>query len=62
MTPRWERTRRLADPRAMVTVDGVFTIFWLSAFASQASYNTAGKCGDVCGLSKAIVALGVFVT
>ncbi|TQN63896.1 hypothetical protein CSHISOI_11527 [Colletotrichum shisoi] len=62
MAPRWPRTRKLANPYAMVIVDGVFTIFWLSAFASQAAYNTANQCGDACKLSKAIVGLGVFVT
>ncbi|KAF9881209.1 chaperone-binding protein [Colletotrichum karsti] len=62
MAPRWPRTRKLANPYAMVAVDGVFTIFWLSAFASQAAYNTANQCGDGCTLSKVIVGLGVFVT
>ncbi|KAF5523741.1 hypothetical protein CGCA056_v004740 [Colletotrichum aenigma] len=62
MAPRWPRTRKLANPYAMVIVDAVFTIIWLSAFASQAAYNTANQCGDACNLSKAIVGLGVFVT
>jgi hypothetical protein len=46
----------------MLVVDLAFTIIWLSAFATQADYNTQGKCGKVCNLSKAIVGLGVFVT
>lgn len=46
----------------MLAVDAVFTIIWLSAFATQAAYNTSGLCGQACSLSKAIVALGVFVT
>ncbi|GKT49178.1 uncharacterized protein ColSpa_09359 [Colletotrichum spaethianum] len=62
MAPRWPRTRKLANPYAMAAVDAVFTIIWLSAFASQAAYNTANQCGDACKLSKAIVGLGVFVT
>ena len=62
MAPRFPRTRKLAEPRAMATVDGLFTIIWLSAFATQAAYNSAGLCGTACGMSKAIVALGVFVT
>ncbi|WYZ38833.1 hypothetical protein EsH8_III_000747 [Colletotrichum jinshuiense] len=62
MAPRWPRTRKLANPYAMVVVDAVFTVIWLSAFASQAAYNTANQCGDACKLSKAIVGLGVFVT
>jgi len=45
----------------MVVVDCVFTIFWLSAFASQAAFNTANLCGQACGASKAIVGLGLFV-
>ena len=45
----------------MVVVDCVFCIFWLSAFASQASFNTADLCGQACGASKAIVGLGLFV-
>lgn len=61
MAPRFPRTRRFAEPRAMAVVDGFFTIIWLSAFATQASYNTAGLCGSVCGVSKAIVGLGFFV-
>lgn len=62
MTPRFDRTRRFANVHAMLAVDLAFTIIWLSAFATQADYNTQGKCGKVCNLSKAIVGLGVFVT
>lgn len=61
MAPRFPRTRKIAKPQIMVAVDAVFTVIWLSAWATQASYNTAGLCGDVCGISKAIVGLGVFV-
>ncbi|KAF6819789.1 chaperone-binding protein [Colletotrichum sojae] len=62
MAPRWPRTRKLANPYAMVAVDGTFAVIWLSAFATQAAYNTANMCGTACNLSKAIVGLGVFVT
>jgi hypothetical protein len=62
MTPRWERTRRFAEVHAMLGVDLVFTIIWLSAFATQASYNSANYCGDACSVSAAIVGLGVVVT
>lgn len=62
MTPRFERTRKFALPVAMLAVDGVFVVIWLSAFATQASYNSKNLCGEKCGVSKAIVALGVFVT
>lgn len=62
MTPRWERTRHLAHPVAMLAVDAVFTVVWFSAFASQAAYNTADNCGEACGQSKAIVGLGVVTT
>lgn len=46
----------------MLAVDAVFTVIWLSAFATQAAYNAADKCGKGCSISKAIVALGVFIT
>jgi hypothetical protein len=59
MTPRFPRTRKFANPYAMATVDGVFCILWLSAFSAQAAYNTSGKCGNACGISKAVVAFGV---
>ncbi|PNY25484.1 Uncharacterized protein TCAP_04574 [Tolypocladium capitatum] len=62
MTPRFGRARRFAEPHAMLAVDAVFTVVWLSAFATQAAYNTANLCGQACHLSKAIVGLGVFVT
>ncbi|CAK7220075.1 hypothetical protein SBRCBS47491_004066 [Sporothrix bragantina] len=60
--PRFPRTRRFAEPHVMVAIDALFCIIWLSAFAAQASFNSAGKCGDGCGASKGIVALGVFNT
>ncbi len=62
MTPRFPRTRKLAEPHAMLTVDALFTVIWLSAFASQAAYNTANLCGDACSESKGIVGLGVLNT
>jgi hypothetical protein len=61
MAPRFPRTRKLAQPHAMAVVDGVFAIFWLSAFAAQAAYNSGNLCGGACGQSKAIVAMGFFV-
>lgn len=60
--PRFPRTRRFAEPHAMVVVDALFCILWLSAFAAQAAYNSSGKCGNGCNMSKAIVAFGVFNT
>ncbi|KAI1407017.1 hypothetical protein F5Y13DRAFT_175909 [Hypoxylon sp. FL1857] len=60
MAPRFERTRKAAQPHAMVVVDTVFAIFWLSAFASQAAYNTANSCGTACSVSKAIVGMAFF--
>lgn len=62
MAPRYPRASNIAQPNALVTVDAIFTIIWLSAFATQAAYNTADSCGTACGPSKAIVALGVFET
>lgn len=61
-TPRFERTRKYANPVAMFAVDVVCTILALSAFASQASYNSKDLCGTRCGISKSIVAIGVLVT
>jgi len=61
MTPRFSRAHKFANPYAFATVDFVFTILWLSAFAAQASFNSAGKCGSGCHLSKIIVGLGVFI-
>ncbi|PTB42295.1 uncharacterized protein TrAFT101_008617 [Trichoderma asperellum] len=62
MTPRFGRTRRFANPYIMLAVDGLFIIIWISAFSTQAAYNSSGSCGGSCGISKAIVAVGVFVT
>lgn len=61
MTPRWKRTQKLAQPHAMVVVDCIFAIFWLSAFASQAAYNSANGCGGQCKVSKAIVGIAFFM-
>ncbi|KAL6878971.1 hypothetical protein J3F83DRAFT_271021 [Trichoderma novae-zelandiae] len=62
MTPRFERTRRFANPYVMLAVDGLYIIIWLSAFSTQAAYNSSGQCGGSCGISKAVVAAGVFAT
>ncbi|KAK3299408.1 uncharacterized protein B0H64DRAFT_388395 [Chaetomium fimeti] len=61
MAPRFPRTRKLAEPHAMLVVDAVFAVIWLSAFSTQAAYNTANLCGTACHLSKAVVAMAVFV-
>ncbi|KAJ8128853.1 hypothetical protein O1611_g4783 [Lasiodiplodia mahajangana] len=62
LAPRYERTRRAANPNVMLVVDAIFCIFWLSAFASQAAYNTANSCGKACAVSKAIVGIAFFET
>ncbi|RYP27180.1 hypothetical protein DL767_007773 [Monosporascus sp. MG133] len=62
MAPRWERTRRLANPHAMTVIDCIWAILWLSAFATQVSYNKRGSCGQACSVSKAIAALAFFQT
>ncbi|KAF3069002.1 hypothetical protein GL218_08221 [Daldinia childiae] len=62
LAPRFERTRKAAQPHVMVVTDTIFAIFWLSAFASQASYNTANSCGQGCSVSKAIVGIAFFET
>ncbi|KAI0198996.1 hypothetical protein F4808DRAFT_224329 [Astrocystis sublimbata] len=60
LSPRYERTRRIANPNVMLVTDSIFAIFWLSAFASQAAYNTANLCGKACNISKAIVGVAFF--
>ncbi|KAI0471843.1 hypothetical protein GGR56DRAFT_655780 [Xylariaceae sp. FL0804] len=60
LTPRYERTRRVAQPHAMAVIDALFALFWLSAFASQAAYDTANNCGSACKVSKAVVGLAFF--
>ncbi|KAH8162122.1 hypothetical protein CIB48_g6123 [Xylaria polymorpha] len=62
LAPRYERTRVAANPNVMLVVDSIFTIFWLSAFASQAAYNTANSCGSACSVSKAVVGIAFFET
>ncbi|KAI0525313.1 hypothetical protein F5B22DRAFT_333223 [Xylaria bambusicola] len=62
LAPRYERTRRAANANVMLVVDAIFTIFWLSAFASQAAYNTANSCGKACKVSKAVVGIAFFET
>ncbi|TAQ83390.1 hypothetical protein B7494_g8285 [Chlorociboria aeruginascens] len=43
MTPRFPRTRKFANPYVLAFVDLFYAILWISAFASVASYNSAGK-------------------
>lgn len=62
MAPRYPRAANISGPNAMLTIDSLMIILWLSAFATQAAYNTADSCGTACGPSKAIVGLGVFET
>lgn len=62
MAPRYPRAANIAQPNALLTVDALFTVLWLSAFATQAAYNAAGDCQTACGASNSIVALGVFET
>lgn len=45
----------------MLAVDALFVIIWLSAFATQASFNAKGHCGKACGISKGVVGLGVII-
>lgn len=62
MTPRFPRTRKFANPYAMVAVDLLFAILWISAFAAFASWKSDSKrCKDACGRSNAVIALGVFI-
>jgi hypothetical protein len=61
LTPRFERSRKWGNPYAFAILDVVYTILWLSAFASVAAYNSAGFCFGACDLSKACVGLGFFI-
>lgn len=61
MAPRFDRTRRFAEPHAMLILDVIFTIMWLSAFAAQAAYNSYNNCKGACGASKVVVGMGVIV-
>jgi hypothetical protein len=61
MSPRFPRTRKLANPHALLVVDFLYCIMWLSAFAAVANWNGTGKCKGGCTVSKAVVAIGVFL-
>lgn len=61
MTVRFPRTRKFANPYALAVVDGLYMIFWLSAFAALASFKSSGKCGDGCHKTGSAIAMGVFV-
>jgi hypothetical protein len=61
MTPRFPRTRKFANPYALVAEDLVFCIIWLSAFAAVANWNGTDKCKNACGVAKGAVALGVLI-
>ncbi|KAK6611047.1 hypothetical protein H4I96_02645 [Botrytis cinerea] len=61
MTVRFPRTRKFANPYALLAIDLVWCIMALSAFAAVANWNGAGKCGSGCKVSKAVVGLGVFL-
>ncbi|ESZ93690.1 hypothetical protein SBOR_5930 [Sclerotinia borealis F-4128] len=60
MTVRFPRTRKFANPYALLVIDLVWCIMALSAFAAVANWNSTGKCGSACKVSKAVVGLGVF--
>jgi hypothetical protein len=60
MAPRWERTRRIAQPHAMLVVDVLWAILWVSGFATQASYNARDECGQGCAVSRGVVAVAFF--
>lgn len=43
LTPIWSRTARFSNLHAHCIIDGLLAIFWLSAWASLASYVLSGK-------------------
>jgi hypothetical protein len=57
----FERSRKWGNPYAFAVLDVILAIFWLSAFASLAAYNSTGLCDGACGISKACVGLGFFI-
>ncbi|KAF7927488.1 uncharacterized protein EAE98_005870 [Botrytis deweyae] len=61
MTVRFPRTRKFANPYALLVIDLVWCVMALSAFAAVANWNSTGKCGSGCKVSKAVVGLGVFL-
>ncbi|KAI5209116.1 hypothetical protein E4T39_01016 [Aureobasidium subglaciale] len=42
IVPCWTRLWRLANPYIFVAIDSVFTIFWISAFASSCAWTAKG--------------------
>ncbi|CAD0089870.1 unnamed protein product, partial [Aureobasidium vineae] len=42
IVPCWTRLWRLANPYIFFTIDSVFTIFWISAFASTCAWTAKG--------------------
>ena len=43
MVPMWSRARKFSNVYAFATLDGASVLFWLSAWASTASYVVSGK-------------------
>ncbi|KAK4938028.1 hypothetical protein LTR10_021435 [Elasticomyces elasticus] len=76
MVPMWSRARRFANVYAFASIDCLAVILWLSAWASVASYVSAGKgkgtgtgsgCDNFkygsqgrCELGETIIVFGVF--
>ncbi|KAI1626696.1 hypothetical protein EDD37DRAFT_620341 [Exophiala viscosa] len=76
MVPMWSRARRFANVYAFASIDCLAVILWLSAWASVASYISAGKgkgtgtgsgCDNFkygskgrCELGETIIIFGVF--
>ncbi|THW53281.1 hypothetical protein D6C99_00109 [Aureobasidium pullulans] len=42
IVPCWTRLWRLANPYIFIAIDSVFTIFWISAFASTCAWTAKG--------------------
>ncbi|KAL3421220.1 hypothetical protein PVAG01_07665 [Phlyctema vagabunda] len=61
MSPRFPRTRKLANPYALAAVDVTFAVLWLSAFAALANWRSNDKCKDGCTVTGAEIAMGVFI-
>jgi len=61
LTPMFNRSRRWGHPYAFATVDVLFTVLWLSAWAAVAAWNLEAQCSGACTESEAMVGLGFMV-
>lgn len=61
MTLLFARSRSWGNAYVFAGLDVLYAIFWLSAFASVASWNSKGYCFSACNFSKAMVGVGFLI-